>query len=121
MLRRFFSYYRPYKGLFFLDFFCAVIAALIELSFPLAVNKVVDDLLPRGNWVWVMWACVGLLAIYLVNMFLHFIITYWGHKLGINIETDMRKKMFDHLQKLSFRFFDNNKTRHLMWLMLRMQ
>lgn len=114
MLRRFFSYYRPYKGLFLLDFTCAVIAALLELGFPLAVNQVVDKLLPTENWSWIVWACLGLLAIYVVNMVLHFIVTYWGHKLGINIETDMRKKMFDHLQKLSFRFFDNTKTGNLM-------
>ncbi|MCM3290599.1 ABC transporter ATP-binding protein/permease [Paenibacillus sp. MER 180] len=114
MLRRFFSYYRPYMGLFFLDFTCAVFVALLELGFPLAVNQVVDKLLPTGNWTWIVWACIGLLVIYLINMVLHFVVTYWGHMLGINIETDMRKKMFEHLQKLSFRFFDNNKTGQLM-------
>ncbi len=114
MLRRFFAYYRPYKKLFVLDFFCAVIAGLLELGFPLAVNQVVDRLLPTGNWRWIVLACLGLLAIYLLNMVLHFIVTYWGHKLGINIETDMRKKLFDHLQKLSFRFYDNHKTGQLM-------
>lgn len=114
LLRRFFAYYRPYRSLFILDFSCAVIAALLELGFPLAVNKVVDKLLPTGNWKWIVWACLGLLAIYLINMLLHFVVTYWGHMLGINIETDMRKKMFDHLQKLSFRFFDNTKTGQLM-------
>lgn len=50
MLRRFFAYYRPYKGLFILDFSCAILAALLELAFPLAVNRVVDDLLPSGDW-----------------------------------------------------------------------
>ncbi|MBP2000910.1 ATP-binding cassette subfamily B protein [Paenibacillus shirakamiensis] len=114
MLRRFLSYYAPYKKLFILDFTCAIIAALLELGFPIAVNQVVDKLLPSGNWRWITIACVSLLFIYIVNSFLQFVVTYWGHKLGINIETDMRKKMFDHLQKLSFRFFDNNKTGHLL-------
>lgn len=113
LLRRFFSYYKPYKGLFVLDFSCAVLAALLELGFPLAVNRVVDELLPGRDWPLILLACLGLLAIYAINTFLHFVITYWGHKLGINIETDMRKKLFDHVQKLSFRFFDNNKTGHL--------
>ena len=110
MIRRFFSYYRPYKGLFILDFTCAVIAALLELSFPLAVNQVVDKLLPAGNWVWISWACLGLLAIYLLNTGLHAIVNYWGHQLGLNIETDMRKELFDHLQKQSFYFYDNRKS-----------
>ncbi|RJX39326.1 ABC transporter ATP-binding protein [Paenibacillus pinisoli] len=113
MLRRFFEYYRPYKGLFILDFSCAILAALLELAFPLAVNRVIDDLLPSGNWIWILYACLGLLGIYIVSSALHYVVTYWGHKLGINIESDMRKKLFDRVQKLSFRFFDNNKTGHL--------
>lgn len=113
MLRRFFSYYRPYKGLFVLDFSCAVIAGLLELAFPMAVSKFIDDLLPGENWPVIVLACVALLAIYALNTLLQYIVTYWGHMLGINIETDMRKKMFEHIQKLSFRFFDNHKTGHL--------
>jgi ATP-binding cassette subfamily B protein len=113
LLRRFFSYYRPYKGLFLLDFTCAVIAGLLELAFPLAVSKFIDDLLPGENWPIIVLACIGLLAIYALNTVLNYVVTYWGHMLGINIETDMRRKMFGHIQKLSFRFFDNHKTGHL--------
>jgi ATP-binding cassette subfamily B protein len=113
MLRRFFAYYKPYKKLFILDFSCAILAALLELAFPLAVNRVVDDLLPSGNWKWILYACIGLLGIYVFSSALHYVVTYWGHKLGINIESDMRKQLFDRVQKLSFRFFDNNKTGHL--------
>lgn len=87
----FFAYYRPYKGLFILDFSCAIAAALLELVFPLAVNRVVDDMLPSGNWKWILYSCLGLLGIYIVSAFMHFVVTYWGHKLGINIESDMRK------------------------------
>ncbi|OAB47528.1 ABC transporter ATP-binding protein [Paenibacillus antarcticus] len=114
MIRRFFAYYRPYKGLFILDFACAVIAGLLELAFPLAISNFIDDLLPSGNWSLIVWACVALLAIYALNTILNYVVTYWGHMLGINIETDMRRKMFGHIQKLSFRFFDNHKTGHLM-------
>ncbi|WP_042163405.1 ABC transporter ATP-binding protein [Paenibacillus gorillae] len=114
MIYKFFSYYKPYKTLFLIDFCCAVFAALLELGFPLAVNQFVDKLLPSGNWNMIQWACLGLLSIYALNSVLQYVVTYWGHKLGINIETDMRKKLFNHVQKLSFRFFDNNKTGHIM-------
>ncbi|WP_342549076.1 ABC transporter ATP-binding protein [Paenibacillus sp. FSL P2-0089] len=114
MLRRFFSYYRPYKKLFILDFTCAVGAGLLELAFPVAVNKFIDDLLPGQDWPLILIACVALLGIYALNTAMNYVVTYWGHMLGINIETNMRKKMFDHIQKLSFRFFDNNKTGHLL-------
>ncbi|MED1872492.1 ABC transporter ATP-binding protein [Brevibacillus borstelensis] len=113
MIKRFFFYYRPYKGLFLLDFSCAVIAGLLELGFPLAVNQFVDKLLPGKDWSLILLACLGLLAIYALNTVLQYIVTYWGHMLGVNIETDMRRKLFEHLQKLSFRFFDNNKKGHL--------
>ncbi|MCC2326175.1 MULTISPECIES: ABC transporter ATP-binding protein [Bacillus cereus group] len=113
MLRKFFSYYKPYKGLFILDFSCAVVAGLLELGFPLIVNQFIDKLLPGQNWTLILWACFGLLAVYILNAGLQYVVTYWGHMLGVNIETDMRQKLFDHIQKLSFRFFDNNKTGHL--------
>lgn len=114
MLRQFFSYYRPYKGLFILDFSCAVLAALLELAFPLAVMWMVDELLPSGNWSLIVQAGIGLLFLYAIASGMTYIVNYWGHMLGISIETDMRKALFSHIQKLSFRFFDNTKTGHLM-------
>jgi len=113
MLRRFFAYYRPHRGLFLLDFCCAIVSGLLELGFPIAVKVFVDSLMPSGDWPLIMLAAAGLLAIYVSNTGLMAIVTYWGHMLGINIETEMRRKAFDHLQKLSFSYFDNQKTGHL--------
>nr|WP_314261527.1 ABC transporter ATP-binding protein [uncultured Devosia sp.] len=113
MLKRFFSYYAPYKGLFVLDFGCAVIAGLLELAFPMAVAYFIDQLLPRSEFGFILIAGAALLGIYVFNAVLMGVVNYFGHMLGIGIETDMRRQVFDHLQKLSFRFFDNNKTGHL--------
>lgn len=114
MIRRFFSYYKPYKKLFFLDFSCAVLLALLELIFPVAVNQVIDRLLPGKDWSIILLASVGLLLFYLLNTFMHYVVTFWGHMLGINIETDIRQELFEHIQRQSFHFFDNNKTGHMM-------
>ncbi|QHW29500.1 ABC transporter ATP-binding protein [Paenibacillus rhizovicinus] len=114
MIRRFFAYYSPYKRLFYMDFICAVVAALLELAFPLAVQWMVDTQLPGRNWPMIVLICMGLLCLYLITTGLSFIVGYFGHKLGINIETDMRQRMFEHVQKLSFRFFDNSKTGSLL-------
>ncbi|WEK02882.1 MAG: ABC transporter ATP-binding protein [Candidatus Devosia phytovorans] len=113
MIKRFFSYYAPYKGLFALDFGCAVLAGLLELAFPMAVAYFIDQLLPRSEFGFILIAGSALLAIYVFNTALMGVVNYFGHMLGISIETDMRRQVFDHLQKLSFRFFDNNKTGHL--------
>ncbi|WP_113133321.1 ABC transporter ATP-binding protein [Hyphomicrobiales bacterium] len=113
MLKRFFAFYRPYRGLFILDFSCAVLSGLLELGFPIAVKLFVDQLLPSQEWTLILLSSAGLLLVYLLNTGLMATVTYWGHMLGINIETDMRRMAFDHLQKLSFSFFDNQKTGHL--------
>ncbi len=114
MIKRFFSYYRPHKRLFYIDFFCAVLVGLLELGFPLAVSWFIDKLLPEGNWSTITAVSIGLLALYLISSGMQFVVNYWGHKLGINIETDMRRELFNHVQRQSFRFFDNTKTGHIM-------
>ncbi len=113
LLKRFAAYYRPHRRLFVLDFSSAVVAGLLELAFPIAVTLFIDRLLPSNQLGIIALAALGLLLIYLVNAGLQIIVTYWGHMLGLKIETEMRRKAFDHLQKLSFGFFDNQKTGHL--------
>ncbi|PIO97230.1 ABC transporter ATP-binding protein [Pleomorphomonas carboxyditropha] len=113
MLKTFFSYYRPYRGLFLLDFGCAVVAGLLELGFPFAVKIYIDRLLPSSDWTLIVVAALALLVIYLLSAGLNAIVVYFGHMLGINIETELRRRSFDHLQKLSFRYFDNHKSGHL--------
>lgn len=114
MIKRFFTYYLPHKKLFILDFSSAVIVAILELAFPMAVTWFIDKLLPEGNWSTIVSVSCGLLALYLVSTYLQYIVNYWGHKLGINIETDMRAQLFNHVQRQSFKFFDNTKTGHVM-------
>ncbi|AIM14886.1 MULTISPECIES: ABC transporter ATP-binding protein [Neobacillus] len=114
MIWRFFSYYKPHKKLFIFDFTSAVIVAILELAFPLAMQWFIDDLLPKSDWPAIVSVSIGLFLLYLLSTLLQFIVNYWGHKLGINIETDMRQELFEHVQKQSFRFFDNTKTGHIM-------
>ena len=113
LLKRFAGYYRPHRGLFALDFGSAVAAGLLELAFPVAVTLFIDRLLPTGGFGLIALAATGLLVIYLLSAGLRAIVTYWGHMLGVCIEAEMRRKAFDHLQTLSFGWFDNQKTGHL--------
>lgn len=114
MITQFFSYYKPHRRLFLIDFFSAIVVALLELAFPLAVQWFIDGLLPSGDWNKVVTVSFLLLLVYLLSTFLHYIVSYLGHKLGINIETDMRRELFEHVQRQSFSFFDNTKTGHIM-------
>lgn len=97
-----------------IDFSSAIIVAILELAFPLAVQWLIDTLLPTGEWGMIAKVSVLLLLVYVLSTFLNFIVNYLGHKLGINIETDMRQELFNHVQRQSFRFFDNTKTGHIM-------
>ncbi|EJF49651.1 multidrug resistance ABC transporter ATP-binding and permease protein [Enterococcus sp. C1] len=110
MLKRFFRYYRPYRSLFMLDFTCAVFAGLLELAFPVAVNQVIDKIMPQNNFRLILLACLGLFLFYVINTVLQYIVVFYGHKLGVNIETDMRQELFQHLQTQSFEYYDNQKT-----------
>lgn len=97
-----------------MDFTAAIIVAILELAFPLAVQWFIDDLLMGDNWNIIITVGFLLLLIYIISTFLQYVVTYLGHKLGVNIETDMRTDLFHHVQKQSFRFFDNTKTGHMM-------
>lgn len=110
MLKRFFSYYRPYKGLFILDFTCAVFAGMLELAFPVAVNQVIDKIMPQKEFRVILLACFALFLFYVLNTLLQYIVVFFGHKLGVNIETDMRRELFAHLQTQPYEYYDNQKT-----------
>jgi ATP-binding cassette subfamily B protein len=114
LLRRFALYYRPHLPLFFLDFFCAVLMSGLDLVFPLAVRWIIDTILPAGDIMLLLWAGVGLLVMYFVSYGLQYVVEYYGHVLGAKIEYDMRRELFEHIQKLSFRYFDNTRTGHIM-------
>ncbi|MGO4938907.1 ABC transporter ATP-binding protein [Fundicoccus sp. Sow4_D5] len=114
MLKHFFSYYKPYKRLFLIDFCCAIISAILELVFPIAVNRVIDEVLPDGNLKIILMFSVILFTMYLFNTWLNYIVVAVGHEFGINVETDMRRDLFNHFQKQSYHYFDNVKTGELL-------
>lgn len=114
MLKKFFSYYKPYKKLFLIDFGAAVIAGILELIFPIAVNRVIDQVLPNGNLKTVLMVSVILFALYMLSMTLNYIVITLGHRLGINIETDMRRELYAHYQKQSYKYFDQKETGEMM-------
>jgi len=114
MLKKFAAYYKPYIGLFVLDLFCALMVAAVDLIYPLLSNYALKTLIPESKIQAFVWLMVILTAAYLLRGFLQFVIAYWGHLLGVYMETDMRRQLFGHLQKLSFRFYDKHRTGELM-------
>lgn len=92
----------------------AIIVGVLELIFPIAVNQTIDQVLPDGDWKAILMVSVFLLTLYLISMTLNYFVITLGHRLGINIETDMRRELYDHYQKQSHSYFDDRKTGELM-------
>jgi ATP-binding cassette subfamily B protein len=113
-LKLFASYYRPHWKLFVLDLFCALMISLIDLAFPLVSRYALNSLLPEKLFQTFFIIMTALVAAYILRAVFNYIVTFWGHTLGVRMEADMRRDLFTHMQRLSFRFFDKNRTGQLM-------
>lgn len=115
--KKFFSYYRPYIGVFMADMFFAFLAASVTLILPIIVRYITGTViyLPSDKALNTIVKLAGLMIVLiLVAAFSNFFITYYGHMMGAKMEFNMRKEIFAHYQKLSFSFFDNEKVGQLM-------
>ena len=110
----FLSYYKPHLKLFILDMACALGIALVDLAFPAASREAMNTLLPQNLYGAFFTVMAILLAAYVLRSVMYFIVTYWGHMMGVRIEADIRRDLFGHMQDLSFSFYDKNRTGQLM-------
>lgn len=114
LYRRFFSYYRPHMGLFVLDMVVAVISSFLSVLFPLLTNYLLDGPVADGNVRLMIAVFSVMLAVYVFQAVSTYIRIRWGHILGVRIENEMRQDLFNHLQDLSFSYFDRTKTGTIM-------
>ena len=116
-LKKMFSYYKPYKGIFFADMFFATLSAAVALTIPLVVRYVTSTLIYKTTAEIVhqiVFIAIGLLLLLAVDCYSRFFIGNYGHVMGAKMEYDMRAELFAHLQKLSFSFYDDAKVGQLM-------
>ncbi len=114
MLYIFASYYKPHWKLFALDMACALVICVIDLTFPLVSRMSMQQLLPAQAYRAFFVVMALMAAAYVLKGGMYFIVTYWGHLLGVHIEADIRADLFSHMQRLSFSFYDKNRTGQLM-------
>jgi ATP-binding cassette subfamily B protein len=114
MIKKFISYYGPHKKLFALDMVCAFLVAALDLVFPMVTRNILNEALPQNN-IRRVFIFTGVLAIlYVFKLLFNYIVEYWGHVVGVRMQYEMRKDIFSHLQTLPFKYFDDNKTGHIM-------
>lgn len=114
MLRKFVTYYKPYKKLFFMDLLVATISALCDLVYPMITRNVVNRVIPNKEFRFLVVFAVVLMVIYLIKMLCAYWMQYWGHLVGVGMQADMRRDVYEHLQKLPVKYFDNNQTGSIM-------
>lgn len=113
-LRLFLTFYRPHRRLFALDLLFSLLSCLADLAFPYVSRQAMQNLLPLGLFRTFFAIMAALLAAYLLKAVFKYAVTVIGHQCGVLIEADMRQELFEHLQTMSFRFFDCNRTGVLM-------
>lgn len=114
MLQKIIHYYKPYKLILLLVLIGSCFSALMELLFPYIVRQMLNVQIPQKNIDELLYWAGILLALYVVNFGLLFSINYYGHVMSSGIENDMRRDLFGHMEKMSFRFFDNARTGQLL-------
>ncbi len=118
IIRRFLPYYGKYKGVMAFDMFCAALTTVCELVLPMIVRELTDaadpDSTTKLTWQLILLVGVGYILLRVIDTAANYFMTSVGHIMGTRIETDMRRDLFSHLQKLSFSFYDNTKVGTLM-------
>ena len=113
-LKLFASYYKPHWKLFLLDMVCALCICIVDLLFPMVSRWSMQTLLPNQLFATFFAVMAALALAYVLKGVFYFIVTYWGHLLGVRMEADIRRDLFSHMQDLSFSFYDKNRTGQLM-------
>ena len=114
MLKRFLNYYRPHAKMLALDMLASLLISVIGMVYPIVTNRMLNDFIPNKMYSTIVIAGVIVLALYAARMFLRYFVQYYGHVIGVKMQSKMRQDLFAHLEKLPFRFYDNHETGRIM-------
>ena len=114
MLRRFLSYYKPYKLLFAADMGASLLISLIGIVYPMITRRMLNDLIPNRQYRLIVIFGIALLGVYIIRMLLNYFVQYYGHVMGVRMQAQMRSDMFCHLEKLPYGYYDDHETGKIM-------
>ena len=114
MFRRFIRYYKPHKKLFVMDMAAAMTISLLGMVYPYITRTMLNDYIPNANIRAIVISGLVVLALYVLRWALNYFVQYYGHMIGVRMQSQMRRDLFAHLQKLPFSYFDNNETGRIM-------
>lgn len=114
MLKRFLSYYKDHRLMLTLDMAASLLISLIGMVYPIVTNKMLNIYIPQKMYQTIVIAGVVVLILYIIRMLLRYFVQYYGHIIGVKMQSRMRLDLFSHLEKLPFSFFDDNETGRIM-------
>ena len=114
MLKRFISYYKPHKKMLALDMLAALMISVIGMVYPIVTNLMLNDYIPDRAYKAIVIAGCIVLVLYIVRLLLRYFVQYYGHIIGVKMQSEMRCDLFSHLQRLPYKFYDNNETGKIM-------
>ena len=114
MLKRFINYYKPHKKMLALDMLASLLISVIGMVYPIVTRNMLNIYIKNKMYSTIVWAGVAVLALYALRMFLRYFVQYYGHVIGVKMQSQMRRDLFAHLEKLPFSFYDNHETGRIM-------
>jgi len=114
MLKRFLHYYKPHKKMLALDLLASLLISVIGMVYPIVTRNMLNVYIPEKMYSMIVIAGVSVLALYVIRMLLRYFVQYYGHIIGVSMQSQMRQDLFAHLQKLPFSFYDNHETGRIM-------
>jgi ATP-binding cassette subfamily B protein len=114
MLKRFISYYKPHRKMLTLDMLASLLIAIIGMVYPVVTNRMLNIYIPQKMYSTIVIAGLSVLALYVIRTLLNFFVQYYGHMIGVRMQSRMRIDLFEHLEKLPFSFYDNHETGRIM-------
>jgi ATP-binding cassette subfamily B protein len=114
MLKRFINYYKPHKKMLALDLLASLFIAVIGMIYPVVTREMLENYIPNRMYSTIVIAGIIVLSLYIIRMMLRYFVQYYVHIIGVKMQSQMRIDLFNHLQKLPFKFYDNNETGKIM-------
>ena len=114
MLRRFIAYYKPHRKMLALDLGASFLISLIGMVYPIVTRKMLNEYIPEKMYTAIVIAGAVVLVLYVIRCLLRYFVQYYGHVIGVRMQSQMRRDLFAHLEKLPFRFYDDHETGRIM-------
>ena len=114
MLKEFIKYYKPYKLLFISDMLASLLISLSAMVYPIITRNMLNDFIPNSKYDLIIKFGIILLVIYIIRALLKYFVQFYGHVMGVRIQSDMRKELFGKIQRLPYSYFDNHETGAIM-------